>query len=153
MKKRLEIRKWAGLLAGCILAVSPLAGCGAAEQEVQENTGEKVFYYGDTTFNAENDEKDVNPHNGYSGWACIRYGIGETLFKYSDSMELEPWLATEYELADGYLQQLLLMEEKPEYYQDEAVIAAWQGEQAELSARYEAVGSIYELISGQHTGD
>lgn len=31
-------------------------------------------------------------------------------------------------------------------------IAAWQGEQAELSARYEAVGSIYELISGQHTG-
>lgn len=31
-------------------------------------------------------------------------------------------------------------------------IAAWQGEQAELSAQYEAVGSIYELISGQHTG-
>lgn len=31
-------------------------------------------------------------------------------------------------------------------------IAAWQGEQAELSARYEAVGSVYELISGQHTG-
>lgn len=34
----------------------------------------------------------------------------------------------EYELADGYLQQLLLMEEKPEYYQDEAVIAAWRGD-------------------------
>ena len=31
-------------------------------------------------------------------------------------------------------------------------IAAWQGEQAELSARYEAVGSVYELISGQQTG-
>ena len=31
-----------------------------------------------------------------SGWACIRYGIGETLVKYSDDMELEPWLAKEW---------------------------------------------------------
>ena len=63
-------------------------------------SGEKVFYYGDTTFNTENDETDVDPHNGYSGWACIRYGIGETLFRYSDSMELEPWLASGYENVD-----------------------------------------------------
>ena len=84
----------------CLLAVCLLSGCGSPEQGTAESTGEKVFYYGDTTFNAENDEKDVNPHNGYSGWACIRYGIGETLFKYSDSMELEPWLATGYELVD-----------------------------------------------------
>lgn len=85
-------------LAGIILvmaAVSGIAGCG-------KNTAstEKVFYYGDTTFNAENDETDVNPHNGYSGWACIRYGVGETLFKYSDTMELEPWLAESYENVD-----------------------------------------------------
>ena len=63
-------------------------------------SGEKVFYYGDTTFNTENDETDVDPHNGYSGWACIRYGIGETLFRYSDSMELEPWLLSGYENVD-----------------------------------------------------
>lgn len=72
-----------------------LTGCGG-----KADNGEKVFYYGDTTFNSENDESDVNPHNGYSGWACIRYGIGETLFKYSDTMELEPWLATEYDNVD-----------------------------------------------------
>ena len=85
-------------LAGIILvmaAVSGIAGCGKSTASTQ-----KVFYYGDTTFNAENDETDVNPHNGYSGWACIRYGVGETLFKYSDTMELEPWLAESYENVD-----------------------------------------------------
>ena len=94
------MKKRSGFLTVCLLAVCLLSGCGSPEQGTAESTGEKVFYYGDTTFNAENDEKDVNPHNGYSGWACIRYGIGETLFKYSDSMELEPWLATGYELVD-----------------------------------------------------
>lgn len=94
------MKKRSGILTVCLLAVCLLSGCGSPEQGTVESTGEKVFYYGDTTFNAENDEKDVNPHNGYSGWACIRYGIGETLFKYSDSMELEPWLATGYELVD-----------------------------------------------------
>lgn len=85
-------------LAGIILvmaAVSGIAGCGKSTAST-----EKVFYYGDTTFNAENDETDVSPHNGYSGWACIRYGVGETLFKYSDTMELEPWLAESYENVD-----------------------------------------------------
>ena len=85
-------------LAGIILvmaAVSGIAGCGKSTAST-----EKVFYYGDTTFNAENDETDVNPHNGYSGWACIRYGVGETLFKYSDTMELEQWLAESYENVD-----------------------------------------------------
>ena len=48
----------------------------------------KTFVFGDTTFNAENEEADVNPQNTYSGWACIRYGIGETLFRYSDTMEM-----------------------------------------------------------------
>lgn len=85
-------------LAGIILvmaAVSGIAGCGKSTAST-----EKVFYYGDTTFNAENDETDVNPHNGYSGWACIRYGVGEALFKYSDTMELEPCLAESYENVD-----------------------------------------------------
>lgn len=85
-------------LAGIILVMTAalgIAGCGGSTA-----SAEKVFYYGDTTFNAENDETDVNPHNGYSGWACIRYGVGETLFKYSDTMELEPWLAESYENVD-----------------------------------------------------
>ncbi len=71
---------------------------------------EPVFISGDTTFNPENEEPDVNPHNAYSGWACIRYGIGETLFRYSDSMEIEPWLATDYERTDDLTWNITLRE-------------------------------------------
>ena len=60
----------------------------------------KTFVFGDTTFNAENEEADINPQNTYAGWACIRYGVGETLFRYSDTMEIEPWIAKEYENID-----------------------------------------------------
>ena len=72
------------------LTVGLYAGTVSAEEK-------KTFVFGDTTFNAENEEADVNPQNTYSGWACIRYGIGETLFKYSDNMEIEPWVAKEFE--------------------------------------------------------
>ena len=93
-----KIAKLGTVLMAAALTLGLLAGCGDNKDQNSgsvkaETAGEKVFTFGDTTFNAENDESDVNPHRGYSGWACIRYGIGETLFKYSDSMELEPWLA------------------------------------------------------------
>ena len=57
----------------------------------------KTMTIGDTTFNSENWEETVDPHRTYNGWACIRYGIGETLVHYTDTMELEPWLATSWE--------------------------------------------------------
>lgn len=110
MKRKNLWKKTGAVVLALTMSAGLLAGCGSSGEEdsqdtaqsesSSEETGEKVFYYGDTTFNAENDESDVNPHNGYSGWACIRYGIGETLFRYSDTMELEPWLATEYENVD-----------------------------------------------------
>lgn len=85
------------VLVGVMLCLCLLAGCGSSPQAAQRST---TFVLGDTTFNAENEEPDVNPHNAYSGWACIRYGIGETLFRYTDEMELAPWLASGYEQAD-----------------------------------------------------
>ncbi len=96
----LSLAVTAGMLTGCGAGSPSNEGVGDTAGASEEKSGEKVFYYGDTTFNAENDESDVNPHNGYAGWACIRYGVGETLFKYSDSMELEPWLAEKYENVD-----------------------------------------------------
>lgn len=75
------------------------AGCGGTE-ETNRSAGGKTFVMGDTTFNPENNEPDINPHNDNSGWACIRYGVGETLFRYSDTMEIEPWLAESYEPVD-----------------------------------------------------
>ena len=102
MKQKNLWKKIGTWLLFTIMNISLLTAC-ARKEDASDTTaedGEKVFYYGDTTFNAENDESDVNPHNGYSGWACIRYGIGETLFKYTDEMEAEPWLATGYTNVD-----------------------------------------------------
>ncbi|MBQ5420088.1 MAG: ABC transporter substrate-binding protein, partial [Selenomonas sp.] len=92
--------KWKKLLAlglGLCLSVGVLAGCGS---DKGAGTGGKVLTIGDTTFNSSNEEPDVNPHNAYAGWACIRYGIGETLIKYSDNMEIQPWLAVKWENVD-----------------------------------------------------
>lgn len=122
MRKRKRLQTKTGALLAVVITAGFLTGCGGQNGApapdgsaagdtpgaVQAADGEKVFYFGDTTFNAENDESDVNPHNGYSGWACIRYGIGETLFRYSDAMEPEPWLATEYRNPDGNTWEIVL---------------------------------------------
>lgn len=82
-----------------VLVLGLLAGCGSEDRASREDAS-TTFVFGDTTFNAENEEADINPHHTYAGWACIRYGVGETLFRYSDAMEIEPWLATGYERLD-----------------------------------------------------
>ena len=60
----------------------------------------KTFVYGTTGYGVEMGDEGLNPHNNYSGWSAIRYGVGETLFKYNDNMEIEPWLATDFEFVD-----------------------------------------------------
>ena len=52
----------------------------------------------------------LNPHDNYSGWSAVRYGVGETLFKYNDNMEIEPWLATDYEFIDDTTVKITLRE-------------------------------------------
>ncbi len=106
----------------CIcLAAMTLTGCGSGSKEagktetVQSETQvaeavTKKMVIGDTTFNPENAEPDVDPHNEYAGWACIRYGIGETLIRYSDSMEIEPWLAKEWENVDPLTWKITLQD-------------------------------------------
>lgn len=107
------MKKWIALLLALCLAAGVLAGCGdnmSPEQggDSLANTGsnaggqasKKTFVFGDTTFNTENEEPNINPHYVYAGWACIRYGVGETLFKINDAMELEPWIAESSELVD-----------------------------------------------------
>lgn len=101
------------LLALCLL-LGALSGCAGPAQPSSGETGEGEtvrFVFGDTTFNAENEEPDINPHNAYAGWACIRYGVGETLFRYSDAMKIEPWLAEGYERTDDLTWKITLRDD------------------------------------------
>ena len=107
-------RRGAAIVTAAVFFAAALGGCQKTDDsgDSQGNAGaEKVFYYGDTTFNAENSEPDVNPHNAYAGWACIRYGIGETLFRYTDKMEPEPWLASDWQRQDDLTWMITLRDD------------------------------------------
>ena len=88
------------LLAVLLSALVFLNACGGQTPSHSRHDGTKTFIFGDTTFNAENGIADINPHNSSGGWGCIRYGVGETLFRFTDSMEMEPWLAENWEHTD-----------------------------------------------------
>ncbi|MBR4641214.1 MAG: ABC transporter substrate-binding protein [Selenomonadaceae bacterium] len=90
MKKFLAAILSAGLL---------LTGCGGGEKT---SSDEKTFTYGTVAYGVAMENVGTNPHESYSGWSTIRYGIGETLFKFNEHMELEPWLAESFEQVDDF---------------------------------------------------
>ena len=104
------MRKALALLFTLLLAVGLLTGCGGGggDKGGEKAAATKKMIVGDTTFTPDNLEKTINPHDEYSGWACIRYGVGETLVRYSDKMEVEPWLATSWKNVDPLTWELTL---------------------------------------------
>lgn len=81
-------------------AIFLLTGCGNDEKSA--STGEKTFIYGTVAYGVAMENVGTNPHESYSGWSTLRYGIGETLFKFNENMELEPWLAENFEQIDDF---------------------------------------------------
>ena len=73
-----------------------LTGCGN-NQSAEDKT---TFKYGTVAYGVAMENVGTNPHESYSGWSCIRYGIGETLFKFNEQMQLEPWIAESFQQMD-----------------------------------------------------
>ena len=102
MKAITKKRNGLGLLAvmlaclvACAMALTACGGSstgGAPSRSGSSGSGEKAFVYGTTGYGTQMDDAGLNPHDTYSGWSAVRYGVGETLFKFSDSMQPEPWL-------------------------------------------------------------
>ena len=86
----------ATICAACLL----MTGCGGEEKS--SSTDEKTFTYGTVAYGVAMENAGTNPHESYSGWSTLRYGIGETLFKFNEHMELEPWLAESFEQVDDF---------------------------------------------------
>jgi len=79
-----------------ICAALLMAGCG------NETSDSKTFTFGTVAYGTAMENVGTDPHESYSGWSTLRYGIGETLFKFNERMELEPWLAESFEQVDDY---------------------------------------------------
>ena len=95
-----RMKKFSGLVLSLIMAVSLMEGCGSSNKGLDSNVTQKEFTFGTLEYSEENES--LNPHKDYAGWYTVRYGVGETLFKFNDNMEIEPWLAEKYERLDDY---------------------------------------------------
>ena len=93
-----------------------IAGCGAQDNTPSTSPstspstdgGEKVLNFGCQMY----DDGSVNAVSGESsGWNCMRYGISEGLFKFNDSMEVEPWLAEDYTVNDEHTEWVITLKE------------------------------------------
>lgn len=101
-------RKIISLVLAGVLSTGLLVGCSSTSDEGSGDS-DKTFTYGTTAYNPS--EAGINPHKGYSGWPSLRYGVTETLFKFNENMELEPWLATDYEIVDDYTMKINLRDD------------------------------------------
>ena len=88
------------LILSALFAMSVVAGCGGGQ--AKQETGEKVFTYGTMAYGPAMETTSTDPHRSYDGWATIRYGVGETLFRFNENMQLEPWVAEKFQQVDDY---------------------------------------------------
>jgi peptide/nickel transport system substrate-binding protein len=106
MMKHRKSKTVLALLLGAALLVS---GCGNGGGQKADQ--DKTFTYGTVAYGTFNANVGTNPHDTYVGWSTLRYGVGETLFRFNDKMELEPWLAKDYEQLDDYTVKINLRDD------------------------------------------
>lgn len=100
------MKKIVTLFLAALALMVMLAGCGGSNEEASGD--EKVLHFGcqmysDGVVNSAMDE------NG--GWNCMRFGISEGLFKFNDSMEVEPWLAESYTVNDAHTEWVITLKD------------------------------------------
>ena len=141
MKKRHSWKR--KLVAGvCAVALAAgMTGCSASDTQGEESAANsstaandaaatpatKELHAGSTTyFYAES----MDPAADWDSWYLCYYGIAETLFKVSDDLTAEPWLAESIEGDDGQHWTLKIREgvtfSNGEPVDAAAVKAAWE---------------------------
>lgn len=78
-----------------VFTVMALTGCGGDNDTATNDNSSFVF--------ATNSMENMDPAIEYQGWGTMRYGVGETLFKLSESLEPEPFMAEDYTLEEDNL--------------------------------------------------
>ena len=93
-------KKFLAAILSATLATGILfSGCG---EKNSASDDKKTFTYGTVAYGVAMENAGTNPHESYSGWSTLRYGIGETLFKFNEQMQLEDWIAESFEQVDDF---------------------------------------------------
>ena len=99
---RKSIKKLLALGLTVVLGASVLAGCGGSSGSGSDSgsagsAGGKVLTFGCQIYSdgLVDPAKEIN-----TAWNCMRFGVGEALFKFNDEMVAEPWLADSYEVSE-----------------------------------------------------
>ena len=103
------MKSWMKWTVAAASAALLLTGCGQENKAPASPKG-KTFVYATTGYGREMGDAGLNPHDNYSGWSAVRYGVGETLFRFSDAMEPEPWLAESFQYVDDQTVTIQLRE-------------------------------------------
>ena len=104
---RKNIKKLLALGLSIALGVTMLTACGSSQKTESDSTaaqtadagGEKTLNFGCQMYS----DGVIDPAYDTNGaWNCMRFGIGEALFKFNDEMVAEPFLAESAEHSDDY---------------------------------------------------
>lgn len=99
------MKKIISILMAVILTAIAFTGCtnGGAQNsgensDLQKGDSPKNLSVGVVSF-----ADTLEPTDQYFSWVVMRYGVGETLVKFNDKMDAEPWLAKSWKLAEDNL--------------------------------------------------
>lgn len=82
------------LMITCLAAVF-IAGCGGGSKKEADT---KTLRIGVTNF-----ADSLEPTENYFGWVVMRYGIGECLAKFDEKMNVQPWLAENWQISADHM--------------------------------------------------
>ena len=86
------MKRWLFLVFTLIFSAAIFAGCGSDKADTS------TLKVGVTNF-----ADSLEPTENYFGWTVMRYGMGETLAKLDEKMNVQPWLAERWKLSDAHL--------------------------------------------------
>ena len=114
---KMNWKKCSVAVLAAMMALS-LAGCGDKKSEEAKNASGKVLKFGVVSF-ADN----LEPTHHSIGWALTRYGLGETLIKFDKKMNVTPWIAESWSVADDKLTWTFKINDKAKFSNGNKVTA------------------------------
>ncbi len=95
------MRKSLLILLAAILCVT-MSGCVSEDNGTATQTGEEIADQKVLNMAIFWLDSNVDPINGWNGWALTRCGIGENLVQIDENMNFKPSIAESYEVVDEY---------------------------------------------------